>query len=109
MSSTLPPNFPVMSIAQAHALLTAPGSPLEIEEVEIRGVRLKTWKNAPKTLRDVFAMTEAHKAHDALVYEGERVKYAGYRAAAIKFARQLAADGVQKGDRVAIVMRNLPE
>lgn len=109
MPNSLPPNFPAMSIQQAHALLTAPGTPLEIEEVEIRGIKLKTWKNAPKTLRDVFAMTEPHKAHDALVYENERVKYAGYRAASIKFAHQLIADGVVKGDRVAIVMRNLPE
>ncbi len=107
--TSLPPNFPVMSIAQAHALLTAPGSPLETEEITVRGVTLKAWKNAPKTLREVFATTEPHKAYDALVYEGERVKYAGYRAAAIKLAHQLIADGVQKGDRVAIVMRNLPE
>jgi len=107
--TSLPPNFPAMSIQQAHALLTQPGSPLETEDVVVRGVKLKAWKNAPQTLRDVFAMTAAHKPFDAMVYENERVTYAGYRAAAIKLAHQLIADGVKKGDRVAIVMRNLPD
>ena len=52
---TLPPNFPAMSIAEAHALLTAPGPPLEMETVVIRGRPTRTWKNAPPTLRDVFS------------------------------------------------------
>ncbi|MCW5889931.1 MAG: acyl--CoA ligase [bacterium] len=98
-----------MSIADAHALLNQPGSPLEITEATIRGVRTKVWKNAPPTLREVFAGTARHAARDALVYENDRVTYAAYRAAAVTLARRLVADGVQKGDRVAILMRNLPE
>ncbi len=42
--------FPAMSIEQAHALLAAPGSPLEVGEEEVRGIRMKVWKNAPPTL-----------------------------------------------------------
>ncbi len=101
--------FPAMSIAQAHALLTQPGTPFEVGEETVRGVRMKVWRNAPPTLREVFALTAQFKARDALVYENERVTYAGYRAAAIQLAHQLIADGVKKGDRVALVMRNLPE
>ncbi len=41
--------FPAVSLAQAHAALTQPGSPFEIEEREIRGVRTRVWKNAPPT------------------------------------------------------------
>jgi long-chain acyl-CoA synthetase len=104
-----PPRFPAMSIADAHALLSQPGSPLELAEETIRGVRTKVWKNAPPTLREVFAGTARHAARDALVHEGERVTYAAYRAAALTLARQLVADGVAKGDRVAILMRNVPE
>ena len=49
MSATagnLPP-WPAMSLARAHALLTAPGARFEMEEVVIRGVRTRCWKNAP--------------------------------------------------------------
>ena len=47
--------WPAMSIAQAHAMLTAPGSPLEMETVTIRGRPTRVWKNAPPTLRHVLA------------------------------------------------------
>ena len=39
--------WPAMSIAQAHALLTSPGSPFEMEELMIRGVPTRTWKTWP--------------------------------------------------------------
>ena len=48
------PAWPVMSIAEAHARLTAPGERFEIAEMPIRGVMTKVWKTAPPTLRDVF-------------------------------------------------------
>ena len=40
-AAALPAGFPAMSIAQAHQLLvSAPASPFEIEEREIRGVKI---------------------------------------------------------------------
>jgi hypothetical protein len=44
-----------------------------------------------------------------LVYEDERVSYEAFHRAVATFAEALALDGVGTGDRVAIVMRNLPE
>jgi long-chain acyl-CoA synthetase len=104
-----PPGWPAMSVAQAHALLAAPGSPLEADEVEIRGVRTKVWKHLPPTLRSVLDQARLHGQKDFLVYEDERVTFDGFWRAAAAFARELQAQGVAKGDRVAIVMRNLPE
>ncbi|WP_293378596.1 class I adenylate-forming enzyme family protein [Phenylobacterium sp.] len=98
-----------MSIAEAHARLTAPGERLEIEEIPIRGIVTRVWKNAPATLRDIFANARGFPEREFLVYEGERATYEAFARATITLARQLQADGVQKGDRVAIVMRNLPE
>ena len=49
----LPAGWPAMSIAEANALITAPGSAAEVEEVVIRGIKTKTWKNLPPTLRSV--------------------------------------------------------
>src|SRR6185437_7664035 len=35
--------------------------------------------------------------------------YEAFARATVTLARQLQADGVKKGDRVAVIMRNLPE
>ena len=101
--------WPAMSIAEAHALLTAPGQPFEMEEVLIRGRPVRTWKNAPPTLRDVFVAGRAHGDKVFLVLDDERVTFDAFSRATLKLAAQLQADGVGKGDRVAVVMRNLPE
>jgi long-chain acyl-CoA synthetase len=98
-----------MSIQQAHALLTQPGSPLETEELDIRGVKTKVWKNAPPSLRAVVEASRAHGEKVFLVYEDERVTYEAFYRAVSKLARAMAEQGVVKGDRVAVIMRNLPE
>ena len=109
MSDGAKPGFPAMSIEQAHALLTAPGTPLEVGEAEVRGIRMKVWKNAPPTLREVYALGAMFPARDHLVFEEERASVAAFQTAANTFAHQLVADGVKPGDRVAVIMRNLPE
>ena len=101
--------WPAMSIDQAHAMLTAPGMPFEMEELDIRGVRTRVWKNAPPSLRDVLLLAKTHGEKVFLVYEDERVTYDAFYRAAAAFAHELQAQGVKKGDRVAIIMRNLPE
>lgn len=103
------PAFPAMSIEQAHALLTQPGTLLETGEAEVRGVRMKVWTAAPPTLHAIFALSAAFGPRDHLVFEDERATVGGARAAAAALARQLIADGVKPGDRVAVVMRNVPE
>ena len=105
----LPAGFPAMSIADAHARLAAPGSLFEVEEREIRGARIKTWKNAPPSLGIVFMMSTAYADRTYLVNDQERVTFDAHRRAVAVLAARLVADGVVKGDRVAIVMRNLPE
>jgi long-chain acyl-CoA synthetase len=101
--------FPAMSIAEAHALMSQPGSMFETAEADINGVRTKVWAAAPPTLRDVFDRAAAFGPRDHLVFEGERATVAAFRNAAARFAARLAADGVTKSDRVALAMRNLPE
>ena len=112
MSTTAPQataGFPAMSIAQAHQLLTAPGSLFEVAEHDIRGARIKTWKNAPPSLATVFMMSAAYADRAYLVNDDERVTFDAHRRAVTRLAARLVADGVRKGDRVAIIMRNLPE
>ena len=97
MSDGAKPGFPAMSIEQAHKLLTAPGTPLEVGEEEVRGIRMKVWKNAPPTLREIYALGALFGPRDHLVFEDERATGASFQAAANKFAHQLVADGVKPG------------
>jgi long-chain acyl-CoA synthetase len=98
-----------MSIAEAHGRLTAPGAPFEIAEATIRGVATRTWKNAPPTLRDVFLNGMRFRDREFLVYEDDRATFDSFGRATLTLAHRLMADGVRKGDRVAVIMRNLPE
>ena len=103
-------SWPAMSIAAAHAMLTAPGTPFEMETLTIRGVSTRVWKNAPPSLRAEVEMGRAFGPDRIfLVYEDERVSFEAFHRAVSAFMRELQAAGVKKGDRVALVMRNLPE
>ena len=103
------PPWPACTLAQAHALLTAPGSPLEIETLEIAGRPTRVWKHAPPSLRAVLAAARAFGPRTFLVHEDERVTYDAFHRAVAALAGTLRADGVVAGDRVAIITRNLPE
>jgi steroid-24-oyl-CoA synthetase len=103
------PAWPAMTIAQADALLTQPGSPFEVEDKIVRGVPLKVWKHAPPTLRDLWELGHAHAERTFMVNEDERVTFDAFNRAVVAFAHELRGRGVAKGDRVAIILRNLPE
>ena len=99
-----------MSIAETRAALTAPGAPFEMAELEIRGIRTRTWKNAPPNLRTVLLQGRVHGDAPFIVYEDERLTYAAHDRAVSALARMLIDRfRIAKGDRVAIAMRNFPE
>ena len=102
-------SWPAMTIDEAHAILTAPGSRFETEDLVIRGVPTRVWKNAPPTLRDMVTNGRAFPDREFIVHEDERVTFEAFHRAVAALAERLAADGIGKGDRVALIMRNLPE
>lgn len=109
-TSGMAADWPALSIADAHALLTnTPDSPFEMAEEVVRGVKLRVWKNAPSSLRELFETGRAHGDLEYLIFEEERISYEVHYRAVAKLAHDLVARGVRKGDRVAIVMRNYPE
>ena len=91
------------------AELTGPGQSHELEPVLVGAATVRAFKNAPKSLRQLFADTRS----DATVH--------GLRGRALDLRRRPGATppasrrllprdyGVGKGDRVAISMRNFPE
>ncbi len=105
----LDPDWPRMSLAEVDALLTAPGSRLEMGEAVIRGIPTRIWKNAPPDLPVLVRLSRSHGERLATIFEAERVSWeAQYRAIAA-LASELARLGISRGDRVAIAMANLPE
>jgi len=108
-AAQLPKGWPVYSLKQANAALTAPGIKFEMEEVIIDGRPQRVWKNAPPTFRDLFLEGQTYPEREFCVYENDRVSYPAFGKAAKTLAHDLIARGVKKGDRVALIMRNLPE
>ena len=103
------PDWPRMSLAEVDALLTAPGSRLEMDEAVIRGVPTRVWKNTPPSLAFLARHSRGHGERLFTIYQEERVDFdASFRATAA-LAREFERLGVGKGDRVAIAMANLPE
>ncbi|MEO1554249.1 MAG: class I adenylate-forming enzyme family protein [Pseudomonadota bacterium] len=110
-AAVLPDGWPVISIAQANAALAVSDTPLKLGDGVIGGVPMKIYVDAPPTIRTILELAEPQfGARDYLVYEDERVTYAAFTRAVEHFAKALRETyGVEKGDRVAIIMRNFPQ
>jgi acyl-CoA synthetase (AMP-forming)/AMP-acid ligase II len=105
----LDPAWPHMTIAEVNAALTAPGARFEMENVTIRGVPTRVWKNAPPSLPMLARFSRLHGERLITIFEEERVSFeASFRASAA-IAAELQRRRVGKGDRVALAMMNLPE
>jgi long-chain acyl-CoA synthetase len=103
--STNPP-----SIAETHALLTAPPSMFEMEEADVFGTRLRVWKYAPPSLRAILEASRGRGDAVFIVYEDEELTFEQHYCAVAQLASILIDRyGIEKGDRVAIAMRNFPE
>lgn len=90
--------------------LTSPGAPFAVTEIEVRGVKIKSFAAVPPTMRAVWEMTAPYADRDYLVYEDERYTYAEVHAQVRALAHVLRNEhGVGSGDRVALAMRNYPE
>ncbi|MCI0856781.1 MAG: acyl--CoA ligase [Chloroflexi bacterium] len=93
---------------EAIAALTKPGERYELQQLEINGVSMRAFKNAPSSLRALYTETQSEKPF--IVYDDDRLTFAeAYRDAARVAHILVHQYGVTKGDRVAISMRNYPE
>lgn len=87
--------------------LTASGAFFEVEDVSLHGSTYRAYKHAPKTAVEILNNARNHGELEFLVYEGERYTYNRLFRAVDALASQLQGDfEIEKGDRVAIAMRN---
>ena len=99
-----------MTFLEANTAVTGPGQIFELIDGEVRGVKMKVFKNAPTHLGQVFAGSRGHGDKTFLVYEDEIITFAQAADRIDALASLLVNTyGVKKGDRVAVAMRNFPE
>lgn len=110
MSTSATTPWPACTIAEATARLTAPGAPFETRTEMVRGRETRLWAKAPPTLRHVLEGGRRHGDKAFLVYEDEPpVSFDAFHRATAVLAQTFVDLGIEKGDRVALAMRNLPE
>ena len=99
-----------MTFLEANAAVTGPGQIFELIDAEVRGVKMKVFKNSPAHLGQVFAGSRGHGDKTFLAYENEIITFAQAADRIDALASLLVNTyGVKKGDRVAVAMRNFPE
>ncbi|MEY4081363.1 MAG: hypothetical protein RL430_1793 [Actinomycetota bacterium] len=96
--------------AQKAVLDPGSGTPFELTETEVFGVKMEVFKHAPQNLAVALQGARAHGDATFLLYEGERYTFARVMDEVDGLAHLLVNTyGVKKGDRVAVAMRNFPE
>jgi acyl-CoA synthetase (AMP-forming)/AMP-acid ligase II len=92
------------------AALTGPGAGMfELKEDRALGYPIRVYAHAPPSLRVLFEATRAYGDRLFLMYEDETLTFEQHYRKVASLAHYLIAQGVRKGDRVAIGMRNYPE
>jgi len=88
--------------------LTDRGTDYEIISSEVWGRKCRVFKNAPASLRALFE--EARSDETFLVYKNERYTFEETWQSSARIASILINQyGIEKGDRVALCLRNYPE
>ncbi|OAN92325.1 long-chain fatty acid--CoA ligase [Sulfitobacter geojensis] len=97
--------------AVRHVVATDPV--FAIDNVDIRGVTVKAFRNIPPTVPGLMAAGWARHGDGKLeyiAYEGESYSYADYTRSVNRMAHAMRDTlGLGQGDRIAIAMRNYPE
>ncbi|MEM0987170.1 MAG: AMP-binding protein [Pseudomonadota bacterium] len=96
-------------LEKVRAALSGPGGDFEVVEAEVMGQTLRTFKQAPNSIREFWLSTAAFADRTYIVYQDERITYAEAHAQVAAIASWLFDQGVKPGDRVAVAMRNYPE
>jgi acyl-CoA synthetase (AMP-forming)/AMP-acid ligase II len=90
--------------------LLRPGEAFELVACPEVGPDSKAFLNAPRTMRELFAPAYRHGEKEFLLYQGERWTFDRLLNESHAIGHWLVdSHGIEKGQRVAIAMRNCPE
>ena len=83
---------------------------LELTDREINGVNFKVFQNAPKTMRDLFAVIELLQGDFPFISEDDKeLSFFESIAKAKSICKFLQDEGIKTNDRVGICMQNCTE
>ena len=100
----------VSKLAESREQLIQPGAPFELYEETHNGIVYKLYKNAPATVRESLAVGRNHGEASFVQYQDESWNFNQFFQGVDAIAYQLIHKyKINKGDRVAIAMRNYPE
>lgn len=102
-----------MTAEEAVAHITDTNPHFAVTTATVRGVQYRVFKNVPPTVGALLRASheaQANGAAEYLVFGDERWTYREFCVEVCEIAAALERElGIQKGDRVAIAMRNYPE
>lgn len=105
MTDTLPQQLQAVA-----AQLSAADAPYELSEIQHDGQPYRIYKNAPVNLADLINQGRGFADKEFLVWQGQRLSYADFYRQVDALLPVLRTEyKINKGDRVAIAMRNRPE
>ncbi|KAF7332195.1 Long-chain-fatty-acid-CoA ligase [Mycena kentingensis (nom. inval.)] len=102
---------PKRTLAETNAILCAPGAMHELDTIMVDGRLQRVYKNQWPSVRDFWLWaSDLYADKTYIVFENRRYTYKDTHLQATKLAAMFAGlYGVEKGDRVGICSRNLPE
>jgi long-chain acyl-CoA synthetase len=89
--------------------LVSVGQVFELETVSVHGNPLRVFKNAARTLGEVWLTAAKRGNIPYLIFDDVVTTFAEADKQVRSLAAWLQAQGIQQGDRVAVGMRNYPE
>ena len=99
-----------MSYAEALSALTGPGAPFEMVEEEVRGVRVRNFRNRERSLREKIANAALRGEQEFLVQGGRRISYGAFARQVWGTAEALERRfGLKRGERLAVLAYNSPD
>ncbi len=103
-------SFTTADVHAKIAELTSEDSAFVLKDFDVDGATVQGFANAPSDLVQLLQAGRAHGDKTFIVYAGRRLSFEEFfRQADILAAQLQAAYGINRGDRVAIAMRNCPE
>ena len=95
----------------AQTQLIAPGSPFEVQELQLQdGVTIRHYPKAPIHLREALNAGRKYGESIFITYEDEVITFNDFFNQVDRLSHYLIQEcKIQRGDRIAIAMRNYPE
>lgn len=99
----------VLTRREAIERVVAENPNFAVADMQVQGVPWRVYRNTPRSLVEILRRTESFGERTFLVYRKQRWTFAEHLQVVAGLAHRWKSWGVERGDRVAVAMRNYPE